>query len=70
MLLIYIAFVFPRVKLLIERSEDMEGRSHYVVYELDIDRGQRESKTQAQETETGILKSSLIITKAVHMVTN
>ena len=56
--------------MLIESRGDMEGRSHYVVYELDIDRGQRESKIQAQETETGILKSSLIITKAVHMVTN
>lgn len=46
----------------------MEGRSHYVVYELDIDRGERESKLQAKETETVILKSSLIITKAVHIV--
>ena len=56
--------------MLIESRGDMEGRSHYVVYELDTDRGERESKIQAQETETGILKSSLIITKAVHMVTN
>jgi len=32
---------------LIERRGDMEGRSHYVVYDLDIDRGERESKIQA-----------------------
>lgn len=48
----------------------MEGRSHYVVYELDIDRGERKSKLQAKETETGILKSSPVITKAVHIVAN